>query len=85
MKYIARFDDYKEEFTPNQGLFSQINNKVFDYGSPRKGITKRDITLAYIFIYKEYEMPYTKNNITTEEELDIEVEHFYFLNKYNLL
>lgn len=85
-EYIAGFDDYKEKFTPSGGLFAQLKKgKVFEYKELVRGITKRDITLVYILLYGDYEMPYTKNRATTEEDLDIEVEHFYFLNKYNLL
>ena len=49
------------------------------------GITKRDVYLASMYMFEGKIMPYTKNTITTEDELDEEITHFYFLNKYNLL
>lgn len=78
---------YISGFKPCEGLFAQLSRdkRVFDYKTKRQGITKRDIVLVYIHIYGEYEMPYTKNKVYSEEQLDIEVDHFYFLNKYNLL
>lgn len=81
--YITEFDYFK----PCEGLFAQLSKdkRVFAYNSKRRRINKRDITLVYIYVYGEYEMPYTKNKVYSEEQLDIEVDHFYFLNKYNLL
>jgi len=55
-----------------------------DYKRP-SGITKRDVYLASMYVFGGKIMPYTKNTITTEDELDEEIIHFYFLNKYNLL
>lgn len=49
------------------------------------GISRRDVYLASMYVFGGKVMPYTKNIITTEDELDEEVTHFYFLNKYNLL
>jgi hypothetical protein len=85
-KYLAGFDDYKENLSLSKGLFFQLEKgKVFNYGGRGEKITKRDTVLTVIYVFKEYEMPYTKNIVATEEELDVEVAHFYFLNKYNLL
>ena len=49
------------------------------------GISRRDIILVRIYIFGGFKMKYSGNYITTEEELDIEVEHFLFLRKYNLV
>jgi len=57
---------------------------MINYGR-KGGITKRHILLAVIYCFNGYTMKYSGNKITTEEELNTEVEHFYFLSKYNLL
>ena len=49
------------------------------------GLTSRDIVLASIYVFGYKIMRYSRNRITSEEELDIEVEHYQFLKKYNLL
>ena len=68
-----------------EGIFAQIRNKRnFIYTKGCK-ITVRHIALVMIDILGEYYMQYSGNKVTTEEELDIEVEHFFFLLKYNLL
>lgn len=86
-KYIVGCDPYKENSEINVGLWKQLEKGkyVIEYKGRRNKIIKRDIVLMCILLYEEYEMPYTKNKVTTEEDLDIEVQHFYFLNKYNLL
>lgn len=65
----------------------QKGRHIIRYKKPKEieRITKRDIVLTIINMFNEYTMPYTKNIVTTEEDLDNEVSHFYFLNKYNLL
>jgi len=64
--------------------FSPKRKYKIVYSRP-KGITKRDLTLAVMYMFGTYTMKYSNNVVTTEEELDNEIAHFYFLNKYNLL
>ncbi len=69
----------------NKGILWQIkNNPIIAYSRPN-GMTSRDLALAMMDIYNGYFMKYSGNKVTTEEELDIEVTHFKFLNKYGLL
>ena len=73
-----------EEFKGNEGIFKQMKGLKVTYDKPEK-IRLRHIVLASIYVLGSYKMPYSKNTITTEEELDMEVLHYNFLRKYNLL
>lgn len=87
VKYIAGCDPYKENSEISVGLWKQLDKDkyIIEYKGRENKITKRDIVLTVIHMFKEYVMPYTKTKVTTEEDLDAEVEHFYFLNRFNLL
>lgn len=70
----------------NEGLWEQLKGgkKIIEY--KRVGnITRRNIIMMIIYVIGHYQMKYSGNKITTEEELDIEVTHFKFLYKYGLL
>lgn len=49
------------------------------------GILLRDVVYASIYVFGGYKMKYSKNIVKSEEELDMEIGHFKFLYKYNLL
>lgn len=68
-----------------QGDWTQLKRgRIIKYSRP-KGIRRRHVLLAAMYCLGEWKMKYSGNTITTEEELDIEVMHFKFLYKYNLL
>lgn len=69
-------------------LWQQLPKDKYEirYSKPRESkITRRNLALASIYTLNAYYMKYSKNIVTTEEELDMEVMHFKFLSKYNLL
>lgn len=47
--------------------------------------TFRNIATSLIEIFGGYKMPYTKNWVKSVEEMDMEIEHYNFLRKYNLV
>lgn len=69
----------------NEGIISQIRNTKINYVRPGNKVTQRHIALLSILILGSYEIPYSQNKVVTEEDLDIEVTHYQFLRKYNLL
>ena len=84
-KYIIGFDDYKENGESSFSLYTQVKKGVYEANYERpKEIYKRDVALTILYVFGVYYMKYTKNVVTTEEDFDIEVEHFFFLKKYNL-
>lgn len=77
-----------EEGLPVRNMWTQLQKgrHTIGYSKPTgAGLNKRDLVLAQIYCFGERQMPYTKNFVKSEQELDEEVSHFYFLNKYNLL
>lgn len=69
----------------NEGLWQQLKKKPFvNYGRPGN-LTARHIALMIIEVMDGYLMGYSGNTVKTEEELDMEIDHFKFLFKYNML
>jgi len=69
----------------SEGLWHQLEKKPFvDYGRPGN-LTARHIALMFIETMGGLLMKYSGNTVKTEEELDMEIEHFKFLYKYNML
>ena len=48
-------------------------------------ITHRDVAIGLLEAFGAYKMPYTFNYVRSVEELDMEVNHYMFLRKYNLV
>ncbi len=69
----------------NEGLIAQIRNRKINYVRPGNKIRLRDIALVSLYVLGYYIMPYSQNKVKTEEELDVEIKHYQFLRKYNLL
>lgn len=71
----------------NKGIFWQLRHKKIIYPKHSSGITRRHVKLAYMYIwglngiYGTYDNP----DLNGEEELDIALEHWEFLYKYNLI
>jgi hypothetical protein len=69
----------------NEGIIAQIRNRKINHVRPGNKIRLRDIALVSIYVIGYYRMPYNSNKVKTEEELDVEIKHYQFLRKYNLL
>jgi|GEM_PF-5079104 len=69
----------------NKGILWQMkNNPVISY-KRGGGITRRDLALAMIYTFGGYQMKWSNNVVESEEDLDVELTHYQFLRKYNLL
>lgn len=65
------------------------NERVFKFYTGVEGYKElykhRNIAIGCIEIFGGYKMPYTKNWVKSVDEMDMEIEHYNFLRKYNLV